>query len=259
MNGMLETIVRGASRIMLDHENAAFHKKTGPNNFVTDADLMVQEYLREKLHAWMPDSVFFSEEQDNPALTDAPTWVVDPIDGTFNMIRARKCSCISVALLKNREPVLGIVFNPYQDELFRAEKGAGALLNGHPIHVSQTAFDAALVNFGTSPYYPSLLDIGFRAAKAFMAEAGDLRRMGAAALEFCEVACGRTDVYFEMRLSPWDYAAGSLIVKEAGGRIAMPLRTHEDYGDAACILASNPSCFDRSRTIIQSAAAEIQL
>lgn len=256
MNGMLETIVRGASRIMLDHENAAFHQKTGPNNFVTDADLMVQEFLCEKLRAWMPDSVFFAEEQENKALTDEPTWVVDPIDGTFNMIRSRKCSCISVALLKNREPVLGIVYNPYQDELFRAEKDSGALLNGHPIHVSQTPFEDALVNFGTSPYYPHLLDIGFKAAKAFMSEAGDLRRMGAAALELCEVACGRTDIYFEMCLSPWDYAAGSLIVKEAGGRISMPLRTREDYGEPSCILACNPNCLDRSRLIIQSAAAD---
>lgn len=255
MNGMLETIVRGASRIMLDHENAAFHQKDGPNNFVTDADMMVQEFLREKLHTWMPDSIFFAEEQENGALTGGATWIVDPIDGTFNMIRSRKCSCISVALLKNREPVLGIVYNPYQDELFRAEKGAGALLNGHPIHVSQTVFEEALVNFGTSPYYPQLLDIGFRAAKAFMSEAGDLRRMGAAALELCEVACGRTDIFFEMRLSPWDYAAGSLIVKEAGGKISMPLRTNEDYGEPNCILACNSGCLDKSRQIIQGAAA----
>ncbi len=255
MNGMLETIVRGASRIMLDHENAAFRQKDGPNNFVTDADMMVQEFLREKLHAWMPESIFFSEEQENAALTGAATWIVDPIDGTFNMIRSRKCSCISVALLKNREPVLGIVYNPYQDELFRAEKGAGALINGHPIHVSQTVFEEALVNFGTSPYYPQLLDIGFRAAKSFMSEAGDLRRIGTAALELCEVACGRTDIFFEMRLSPWDYAAGSLIVKEAGGKISMPLRTNEDYGEPNCILACNPNCLDRSRQIIQSAAA----
>lgn len=256
MNGMLETIVRGASRIMLEHENAAFHQKEGRNNFVTDADIMVQDYLREKLAAWMPDSVFFAEEQENGMLTDAPTWVVDPIDGTFNFMRGRKCSCISVALLKNREPVLGIVYNPYQDELFRAEKGLGALMNGHPIRVSQTPLQDALVNFGTSPYHPQLAEMGFRAARAFLAEANDIRRMGSAALELCEVACGRTDIFFEMRLSPWDYAAGSLIVKEAGGKISMPLRTKEDYGVPNCILASNALCMERARYILQSAVQD---
>ena len=254
MNGMLETIVRGASRIMQEHENAAIHQKDGHSNFVTDADLMVQEYLHEKLHAFQPGSVFFAEEKVNAALTDAPTWVVDPIDGTHNFMRRRKYSAVSVALLENREPVLGIVFNPYANELFRAEKGVGVFLNGHPIQPSTTPFQEAIVSYGTSPYHLELADKGLRAAQAFLKEAGDLRRLGSAALEMTEVACGRSDIFFEMTLSPWDYAAASLIVREAGAAFYMPLSETEDYGQSNCILACNMLCRRDALRIVRDAA-----
>lgn len=256
MNGLLEIIVRSAARIMLDHENAAIHKKDGHYNFVTDADFMVQEFLREKLGALLPGSVFFSEEQENSELTDAPTWMVDPIDGTFNFMRRRRYSAISVALMQMKKPVLGMVFNPYANELFRAEINAGACLNGHPIHCSQTAFEDALVNFGTTPYRPELADAGIRAARAFLTEAGDLRRIGSAALELTEVSAGRTDIFYEMVLSPWDFAAGALIAREAGAVVIDPLRDELDFGRPACILACNPLCIDRARNIIRNAKQE---
>lgn len=254
MNGKLETIVRGAARIMLDNEKAPAHRKPGHNNFVTDADVMVQEYLHGKLQAFLPGSVFFSEEQDNSALTDAPTWVVDPIDGTFNFIKDRKCSAISVALLSDRRPILGVIFNPYSNEFFRAENGHGATLNSHPIKPSDTTFDIALVNFGTSPYQPELSRQGMNAALEFLTHAGDLRRSGSAALEMCEIAAGRADVFFEMSLSPWDYAAASLIVKESGAHFAMPLENNEDFGRPACVLACNNKCLEQSLQIIRAAA-----
>ena len=253
MNGKLETIVRGAARIMLDNEKAPVHQKAGHSNFVTDADLMVQEYLREKLQAYLPGSGFFSEEMDNAGLTDVPTWVVDPIDGTFNFIRGRKYSAVSIALLSDREPILGVVFDPYSNELFRAEKGHGATLNGHPIRPSEITFDKALVNFGTSPYQPDMARRGMQAALDFLTRAGDLRRSGSAALELCEVAAGRADVFFEMVLSPWDYAAGALIVKESGAHFAMPLEDREDFSRTACVLACNRHCLDTSLEIIRAA------
>ncbi len=254
MNGMLETIIKGASRIMLEQENAAVHQKEGHSNFVTEADLAVQEYLKEKLLAYLPGSLFFAEEQENSALTDVPTWVVDPIDGTTNFMRGRKYSAISVALLENKQPVLGLIYNPYEAEMFRAEKGKGATLNGHPIAPAATPFEHAIVTIGTSPYNPKFAETSMRAALQFLLQAGDLRRTGAAALELAEVACGRTDIFYEMSLAPWDYAAGCLLVKEAGGKLIMPFADTEDYGKTNAILACNPHCLERAESILRAAA-----
>jgi myo-inositol-1(or 4)-monophosphatase len=110
------------------------------------------------------------------------------------------------------------------------------------------------VYFGTSPYDPELSELSFKAAKAFLQKAGDLRRLGSAALELCEVAQGKADIFFELRLRPWDYAAGSLIVKEAGGFVCSPLEKEMDYGKNLSILASNSLCFQDTQKIIKEAA-----
>lgn len=250
MNAILETIVKSAAHIMLDHENAASHRKDGHANFVTDADIMVQAFLKEKLLALLPGSVFYSEEQENTPVTDACTWVVDPIDGTFNFMRKRKYSAISVALLKDQTPMLGMVYNPYQHEVFRAERNSGAYLNGHAIACSRTPFQEALVNVGTTPYLRRLAPCSMQAAQAFLTHCGDLRRMGSAALELCEVAAGRTDIFFEMQLSPWDFAAGALIAREAGAKCENPLAAPLDFTRPQCVLCANEECFPNAKKII---------
>lgn len=254
MKLMLDSIVRGAGRMMLENENAAIHQKGAHYDFVTEADVMVQEYLREKLTQVLPGSRFFSEEQENEPLTDNPTWIVDPIDGTSNFMRGRRYSCVSIALCEQKKPVLGIVFNPYANEMFRAEINRGATLNGHTIEVSQTPLEKALVFFGTSPFDPELSQLSFKVAQTFLQKAGDLRRLGSAALQLCEVAQGKADIFFELRLRPWDYAAGSLIVKEAGGFVCSPLEKEIDYGKNLSILASNSLCFQDAQKIIKEAA-----
>lgn len=250
-----QRLIREAAQIMRSRAQAAVHRKEGHFNFVTDADLAVQARLAQGLREILPGSLLFAEEQDNQALTDAPTWVVDPIDGTNNYMRGRRFSAISVALLKGREPVMAFIYDPYADEMFTAEKGRGCLLNGQAAQVSDTPFERALVTFGTTPYEPQLARLGMLAAYHALKEAGDLRRSGSAALDLAWVACGRSDAYFEMRLSPWDYAAGVLLVREAGGRVCQPLHEEMDMGRAACVLAANPLCFDRPLQIIRDAAA----
>jgi myo-inositol-1(or 4)-monophosphatase len=254
MKLMLDSIIRGAGRMILENENAAIRQKGSHYDFVTETDVLVQEYLREKLTQVLPDSRFFSEEQENEPLGDELTWIVDPIDGTSNFMRGRRYSCVSVALCKNKEPMLGMVYNPYSNEMFRAEINCGATLNGHTIEVSQTPLERALVFFGTSPYDPELSHLSFKAAQAFLQKAGDLRRLGSAALELCEVAQGKADIFFEMRLRPWDYAAGCLIVREAGGFVCSPLEKEMDYGKTIGIMAANPLCFKDAKNIIQKAA-----
>ena len=244
-------IAREAGRIMLSYHDAAVHRKDGHCNFVTDADIAVQKYLLQSLTALVPGSRFFAEEQENEPLTDEKTFVVDPIDGTLNYMRGRKASAVSIALTQNKQPVLGAIYNPYADELFTARKGQGAFLNGQAISVSETGFDNALVTLGTSPYDSELAKRTLRIASRFLLEAGDLRRSGSAALDLCDVACGRADIFYELRLRPWDVAAGSLIVQEAGGRFVSLGKEKPCFESACGILATNALCARRSSEIME--------
>ena len=217
--------------------------KEGHANFVTNIDCKVQEYLEQALPALLPGSFFIGEEKENRALTDAPTWIVDPLDGTTNMIHDYRMSAVSIALCRDRKPVIGLIWQPFTHEMFYAEAGSGAFLNGRPVRVSDTPFRNALVAVGTAPYYEELEDRSMAAAAGFLRECADIRRSGSAALDLAYLACGRHDVFFEMRLKPWDYAAGSLIVQEAGGQIMMPLAGGGmDFDLSTAVLAATPAC-----------------
>lgn len=247
----LKQLVLSAGRLFVKEGEAAIHDKEGHFNIVTDRDVEVQEFLREGLLSLLPGSRFFAEEQENGSLTEAPTWIVDPIDGTVNFTRNRAFSAISVALTKDREPVLAVVYNPFSGELFSAEKGCGAQLNGKSIHVSDLPFERGLVTFGTSPYHPELSKASLLAALEMLRTAGDLRRTGSAALDLAWLACGRTDFFFELYLSPWDYAAGALLVREAGGLIGALDGKQLDFGIPSAIVAGSPACFERGLSILK--------
>lgn len=223
---MLEEIknaVIGASRIMLEAEDSKIDtlSKEGHANFVTEYDSRMQKELFGRLAAILPEAKFMGEEDNaSNSFTDKGyLFVIDPIDGTTNFIRQNHTSCISVGLLKDGECVLGVVYNPYKKELFCAEKDRGAYLNGSPVRVSDKPLANSILLFGTSPYYEELAEPAFDLAYHYFRKCLDLRRSGSAAIDLCDIACGRADLYFELRLSPWDYAAGSLIIKEAGGYI----------------------------------------
>lgn len=252
----IEQVIRRAGAIILSAHHAPIHEKEGHFNFVTDTDVAVQEFLRNELNRIAPSALFFSEEQENAALTCAPTFVIDPIDGTINFMRSRCQSAISIAYLVDKQPVLAAVYNPYADELFTAEKGKGAFLNGTPIHVSDTPFERALVSFGTSPYDAELAKRTLACAQDFLLQAGDLRRTGSACIDLCDVACGRTDVFFELRLRPWDVAAGALLVTEAGG-FYHSLSHEQPYFDEACgMVCGNLACEALALSILRKQGAE---
>ncbi len=248
----LSHIAREAGQIMLSYHDAGVHQKEGHFNFVTDADVAVQRFLAGALQTLLPGARFFAEEQENEPLTDVGSFVVDPVDGPLNYMRWRRASVVSIALLKNRQPVLGVVCNPYARELFSAEANRGAKLNGKEIRVSNEPFERAMVSFGTSPYDSELAQKTLSAAARFLHDAGDLRRTGSAALDLCEVACGRTDVFFELRLRPWDVAAGSLIVREAGGHFVSLGRQAPYYESACGVLATNSRCFEAAMGILKT-------
>jgi myo-inositol-1(or 4)-monophosphatase len=254
---MLEKVIRKAADIMTGAKDARVSQKDGHANYVTQADYAVQEYLRGALAQLLPGSLFLAEEQRNDPLTPAPTWVVDPIDGTLNYMRGRNCSAVSIALLTDSLPTAAMVFNPYLNELFSAEKDKGSTLNGQSIRVSEHPLASAVVAFGTTPYNPGFANSTFRAAKAFLLQTADIRRTGSAALDLCDVACGRADVFFEMSLSPWDYAAGALIVTEAGGSFDMPFEQAIAFSKPAGIFASNQTCRSEALDILRNAVKEV--
>lgn len=238
----IQSIMRSAGKMILDAQNAAIHQKEGHFNFVTDTDVAVQEYLKNELSLLVPHALFFSEEQENAALTNDPTFVIDPIDGTINFMRSRRQSAISIAYLVDKQPAIAAVYNPYADEMFTAEKGKGAYLNSNLIHVSDTSFEKCVTAFGTSPYDAELARQTMACALNFLLQGGDLRRTGSACVDLCDVACGRADIFFELRLRPWDVAAGSLIVQEAGGFYQSIGHDLPYYDDACGMICGNQAC-----------------
>ena len=252
MKDKLTAIAVKAGEFFLERDLTSVVNKEGHANYVTNIDCRVQAYLEEALPELLPGSEFIGEEKENQALGDEPTWVVDPLDGTTNMIHDYHLSAVSIALCRMKKPVLGLIWQPYTRELFYAEAGGGAFLNGRPIRVSRTPFRDALAAIGTAPYYEELEKTSLALALDFLHECADIRRSGSAALDLAYLACGRHDIFFEMRLKPWDYAAGSLIVQEAGGEVQMPLAGGAmDYGLSTAILAANPLCMPEALEVFR--------
>lgn len=192
--------------------------KTGHRDVVTAYDRQVQDLLLERLSAACPGARFFCEENDrHDDLNAEHLFIIDPIDGTMNFVRGLNHSCISVAYRHSGSLEAAAVCNPYVDELFTALRGGGAFLNGRAIHADTAPLSETLVCCGTSPYREDLTAETFRLIEAAHRASLDVRRQGSAELDLCSVAAGRAGAYFELSLSLWDYAAGCLIVQEAGG------------------------------------------
>lgn len=204
---------RVGTRIDIDHKGAI--------DIVTDVDLASERLIREAISTYYPRHEILAEEGGLSESGSEYRWIVDPLDGTTNYAHGYPIFCVSIALECKGEVVLGVVYDPMRDELFAAERGAGAALNNKPIHVSKTAeLMQGLLSTGF-PYdirTSKLTNLDHWANFAMNAQA--LRRDGAAALDLCYVACGRFDGFWELNLSPWDTAAGALIVSEAGGRVS---------------------------------------
>mgnify|MGYP002263786007 FL=1 len=225
-------VARGAGGLVLAIKKPEVFTKEGHSNFVTEADLASQKYCIGKLSGILPEAHFFAEEQEQNALEPGYNWVIDPIDGTTNFMRGYRHSAVSIGLVKDGEGVLGVVYNPYTEELFAAVRGEGAFLNGAPIQVSQAAMKDALIVFGTSPY-----------------DRGKAAETCSAALDLCYVAAGRCDGFYEGQLSPWDYAAASVILEEAGGRIGTLEPYRFSFREQQPIVAGNPEVYEEIRRL----------
>lgn len=219
MLNQIINIVKKAGEIYKSADlNLDIEEKGSSVNLVTKYDKMIQNFLFEELTKVIPEAHFFGEEgADNKELTDGYCFIIDPIDGTTNFIKGFQHSAISVGLAYNKELILGVVLDPDLDNIYYAEKGKGAYLNGKPIHVSNCKLQESLVLFGTCPYEHHLAPETFKLAEKIFYECLELRRSGTAALDICYVASGKCDLYFELILRPWDWAGATMVLLEAGG------------------------------------------
>jgi myo-inositol-1(or 4)-monophosphatase len=210
-----------AAALFADRDRAAQVRHKDRTDFVTAVDVAVQERLARELAALAPQVQFMGEEKDNSDIDRAgPVWILDPVDGTTNLVHNFRASAVSLALAEGGQLTMGLVYDPFRQELFSARRGGGAFLNGSPIRVSPARTLAeGLCSVGTNPSCRDQADQTFAWLRAIYDRCHDVRRVGSAAIELCCVAAGRLEGYVERGLKPWDYAAATLIIQEAGGTV----------------------------------------
>jgi myo-inositol-1(or 4)-monophosphatase len=194
----------------------------GFRDIVTEADLHAEAITLEIIRAGCPDARFVTEETHHQVADygDAPTWYIDPIDGTTNFARGLPMFSVSVAMARGGQVQCGAVYDPLLDQMFYAERGAGAFLNGRRLRVSERAtLSDSVVTLNFPRDQAARIQTGAFLARV-LPQIDGCRSRGSAALGFCAVATGWTEVYFQYTLLPWDVAAGILLVEEAGGRVS---------------------------------------
>ena len=249
----IEAVLR-AGEVQMAHFGQAMRvEKKGTIDLVTEIDIEVERAFRAMIAERFPDHQVLGEEfgsDEDRASVPRFCWVFDPVDGTTNYAHGLPIFCSSLALEVDGEPMVAAVYDPNRKELFAAERGRGAWLNGQPLHVSTAAslIDSLLV---TGFHYDVQKDPGDVIALfgAFISRARAVRRLGSAALDLCYVAAGRFDGFWEKKLQPWDVAGGALIVSEAGGRVTS--MTGAPYASrGGSVLATNGHIHDEMLAVI---------
>ncbi|OLY90969.1 inositol monophosphatase family protein [Cnuella takakiae] len=220
---LIKAIEAGAAE-MRRYDDIAFsiaNKPGGLNDLVTEVDHASEKAIIAVIKSQFPDHYILTEEAGVLAQDSDYKWVIDPIDGTINFAHRIPICAVSIGLEYKGELIMGAVFNPYLNELFVAEKGKGATLNGKPISVStKVAVENACLVTGFPYTYLDEPNGPLQVFERFIRKGVPVRRLGSAAIDLCWVACGRFDGFYEHKLQPWDSAAGVLIVTEAGGKVS---------------------------------------
>ncbi|MFI3209242.1 MAG: inositol monophosphatase family protein [Eubacteriales bacterium] len=246
--------VKRAGRIIVEAHNnqETIFDKEGFANFVTKYDKQVQNYLVGRFREILPEASYLAEEEGlQQSMEKGFCFIIDPIDGTTNFIHEYMHSCISVGLSYDGEMVMGVVYNPYRDEIFTAIKGQGAYKNGEKIEAGTRPLEESIVAFGCARYNSEDTDQAFALAKGLYVKSRGLRNRGSSTLDICDVACGRNGIYFELMLQPWDYAAASLILEEAGGCITQIDGQAITLDRPCSILAGSEQCYKEAMDIIR--------
>ena len=246
---MLNTAVKAArkagaviNRGANDLDRLTIHRKR-QNDYVSEVDHAAEAEIIKILKEAYPTHGFYAEESGKDRAKNEYVWCIDPLDGTTNFLHGNPHYCVSIALLHNGVPEQGVVFDPNRNELFTATKGSGAYLNERRIRTSKLeSFKDSLIATGFPFREESQFDEYVAQFSAMVRATAGLRRPGAAALDLAWVACGRVDGFWEIGLSPWDMAAGALLVREAGGRIG-DLQGEDKFLESGKVVASNPKIF----------------
>lgn len=221
----IETVVRAAGQKMLEANltDSMIHSKEGIANYCTDYDLEIQRFLFDNLKSLLPEASFFGEEdiEGNAGKDNMGEYVffIDPIDGTTNFMFGYHHSCVSVGLSYKNTMEAGWVYNPYVDEMYMGIRGKGSFLNGKRLNIEDKPISQGIVAFGCARYNVNDTDLLFDIVKELYLNSLSVRNGGSAALDLCRVASQSNVAYLEPKLQPYDYAAASLIIEEAGGCI----------------------------------------
>lgn len=258
-------LARRAGALMLaelqQQGGPASHYKLAGTELVTEADIKVDRLICDAIREQFPGHQILAEESaPDPARLSGinnPLWIIDPIDGTVNYAHGHQHSAVSIAYMNGGELQAGVVYNPYNNEMFSAAKGQGAHLNDQPLAVGRKT-DMRRALFATGfPYEKKDMDKLVRRLDVMLSACADMRRMGSAALDICWVAAGRLDIYYE-NLSIWDFAAAQLIATEAGARYGHFQPVPEGVSPVLHnknILVSNADLFAKTLTLLQQADA----
>ena len=246
---MLNIAVRAArragsiiNRASLDNAGLEVRSKR-QNDFVTRVDHAAEEAVLDVVRKAYPDHAILAEESGAAAGTAEYEWVIDPLDGTTNFIHGFPQYCVSIAIRHRGALAHGVIYDPNRNELFTASKGRGAFLNDRRIRVSKcTRFSEALVGTGFPFKEVTRVEQYVKQFRSIITSTAGLRRAGAAALDLAYVACGRLDAFWELGLSPWDMAAGALMIQEAGGLVA-DLSGEDGYLKSGEIACATPKIF----------------
>lgn len=218
---LLKAAAAGAAQLQYFYEKSfAITNKEGVNNIVTEADHAAEKAILATIQAAFPDHYILTEESGDMPTTSEYKWIIDPLDGTVNFAHGIPLCAVSIGVEKNGEMLMGAVHCPFINELYVAEKGSGAYLNNRKLNVStQTDVLQSCLVTGFPYTYPKLHKGPLEIFSNLVMQGVPVRRLGSAAIDLCWVAAGRFDGFWEFNLSPWDTAAGYIIVKEAGGKI----------------------------------------
>ncbi|MDX6584026.1 MAG: monophosphatase [Solirubrobacterales bacterium] len=230
----------------LSHPRADVRTKSTATDMVSEVDEACERLIVDGIRRARPDDGILSEEGASAAATSGVRWVIDPIDGTTNYLYGHPGYAISIAVEVDGKVAAGVVEDPIHRERFAATRGGGATRNGAPVRVSdETELGSALVATGFG-YEPAARVAQAQLLARLIGSIRDIRRMGAAAVDLCSVACGRVDAYYERGLNHWDLAAGSLIAAEAGATV-------DELGDGT-VIAAPPALFEALGAAIAAAS-----
>ncbi len=255
MQALLNTAVKAALRAgdiairQLKHlDEIKVHSKSA-NDFVTQVDKAAEESIIDTIQKYYPDHAFLAEESGNQGDSEY-TWIIDPLDGTTNFIHGLPIFAVSIALRIKGRLSVSVVYDPNRQEIFTAIRGRGAQVDGHKIRVSGRRYlEGALIGTGF-PYRSHERMTSYLAMlEQVLLNTADVRRPGSAALDLANLAAGRLDGFWEFGLNIWDIAAGSLILREAGGLIS-ELEDKDDYLATGNIVAGNPRVHDALKKLI---------